>query len=653
MKSFISRIPRTPALLALLALAIYLPGFWWGAPHATAPDRTHVWAIDAMLPLGPLSEVHNIIDPKPDRSLSYPLMHFFTLAGVYAPYLAYLKLTGQLGSITGVYPFGLIDPAAALYTLSLIAKMVCVLFAVGIVLAAFYAAEALWDRHTAVLAAICAMVSYPMFFYSRAGNIDVPALFYAAAAMAVFARCITTGLTPWRALWLGVFVGFAVGTRDAVYSLFVAMPIVLLAVHRPTIDSHNQSTAGRLSWAFWKAPFAGLLGAFVAYGSGSGLFIEPHRYFAHIAFLKQNAQNYASGKIQMIHTFPFTLEGHLGLARLVTHYMIDAMTLPGLLLAGFGVAWAIRRRSIASTLVLPTLTYLALTLFWSGRVAELRYIMPAVLPLALFEARALTVFWESPKPLIRTACVMLAVGVIGLNILRGADLTYLMIYDSRYTASDWLDEHTQPGNAVAIFGPQAVQPFFKYGVVTTQVDPFIGLAPGTIRDDDESTRVIINTWQREKPRYIVIMPDYTSAPGLEHSGTCPPQVYQRLLDGSLGYRQSAHFKTPNLFAWLKRPMPTFIKRDPIITVNPSVRIFTLIGDDAMLKKCSVTTPNRSLGYTRYRSDGADYGRNMYTAQHRLRSARRIHPAGQCDRHHRHLAPQIHGIIAAAARNYKL
>lgn len=36
MKTF-ARIPA-PLPLALIAFGLYLPGFWWGAPHATAAD---------------------------------------------------------------------------------------------------------------------------------------------------------------------------------------------------------------------------------------------------------------------------------------------------------------------------------------------------------------------------------------------------------------------------------------------------------------------------------------------------------------------------------------------------------------------------------------------------------------------------------------
>jgi len=69
-------IRLTYVLLVILALALYLPGFWWGAPHATAPDRAHSWGVDAPVPLGPLAEIHNIIQPMPDGNVDLPAAFF-------------------------------------------------------------------------------------------------------------------------------------------------------------------------------------------------------------------------------------------------------------------------------------------------------------------------------------------------------------------------------------------------------------------------------------------------------------------------------------------------------------------------------------------------------------------------------------------------
>ena len=52
-KNTSTRTHRAPLAFAVFALALYVPGFWWGIPHATAPDRTHAWGTDDETPLGP------------------------------------------------------------------------------------------------------------------------------------------------------------------------------------------------------------------------------------------------------------------------------------------------------------------------------------------------------------------------------------------------------------------------------------------------------------------------------------------------------------------------------------------------------------------------------------------------------------------------
>ncbi|MDZ4674383.1 MAG: hypothetical protein SGI84_08010, partial [Gemmatimonadota bacterium] len=84
-------VPRTPLLLVVLALVLYLPGAWWGAPIATGPERIHGWAVDDETPLGPLAQVNNILHPQEVQNLGYPLLHSFLVVGAYAPYLGWMR----------------------------------------------------------------------------------------------------------------------------------------------------------------------------------------------------------------------------------------------------------------------------------------------------------------------------------------------------------------------------------------------------------------------------------------------------------------------------------------------------------------------------------------------------------------------------------
>src|SRR4029453_9560136 len=140
-------------------------------------------------------------------------------------------------------------------------------------------------------AAIFAMVSFPMFYYSRTGNVDVPVLFFTALALAMFARIIKRGFTVSRAVWLGTFIGFSLATKEPSVASFIALPFALLETHR----RRNRRTAGWLSWDFWKAPLTALLVTFLAFGIGSGLFVDHERYFAHVGFVSKVVNQAVTG----------------------------------------------------------------------------------------------------------------------------------------------------------------------------------------------------------------------------------------------------------------------------------------------------------------------------------------------------------------------
>ena len=244
------QVSRTHVFVGLIALGVYLPGFWWGVPSFADRQRSHSWSVDAAVPLGPLAEMHNIVEPKPNRNLGYPLMHSFIVSAAYTPYLAYAWVSGQFTHVSAVYPFGLTDPERSLTILTLIAHLVSVVMGVVIVLASYDAARVLWDRSTALLASFFAMLSFPMFYYTRTGNVDVPVLCFTALALAAFARMLASGVSLQRATWLGIFVGGALATKEPSLASFIAIPFVMLWL------LYQQGETRWRSLQAWRIPLA-------------------------------------------------------------------------------------------------------------------------------------------------------------------------------------------------------------------------------------------------------------------------------------------------------------------------------------------------------------------------------------------------------------
>ena len=558
---FLKKLPRAHLWVAVAALALYLPACWWGAPRATAAERVQSWGVDDATPLGPLAEVHGLFVPSPERNLGYPILHPLMVAAAYSPYMGYLWITGQFTRPSGVFPFGLRDPVRALASLSLIAHLVSVFFGVGVAVAAYDAGLVLWDHRTGLLSAAFAGTAFPMFYYSRTGNVDVPVLFFTAAALAVFARCLMETFILSRAIWLGLLAGCALAVKETSAASFLGFPVLLLWIQHRDL----REPAAWLTWKFWKAPLACGVSLLFAYGMGASFFLDPQRYLEHIQFARGRMAAAAGGEIAFAQTFPWTWHGNLEFVRAVAARTTDAMTLAGVLLAVAGLFWIVRREPVKALFIVPAVTYF-LVLFCSARVVQLRYVMPVVLSLAFLAARAVTAALESRNRWLAGAFILTASFSLGLCLLRGADLTYAMLRDSRYAAGSWLAARSVPGDHVEYFGATQKLPPLARGVVTSRAIEYLG-AFRKPRTGADAVAEIIAGWKERTPKYIVSMPDHSSPLGYLDSATCPPSILDALRDGSLGYSEVAQFETADLFPWVRRPALDYP------TVNPPIRVY--------------------------------------------------------------------------------
>ncbi len=558
---------RLGAVLALLALALYASGLRWGLPHATAPDRVDSWGVDDETPLGPLAEIHNIIEPKPDRNLGYPLMYSFLVTAAYSPYLGWLLATGRFAEPTPTYPFGLSDPVRGLRAMALIAHLLTTLMAVITVLSVYDAARIAWGRGAGMIAGLFAMTAYPMSYYARTGNVDVPMLCLTMLAFASFSRLVVLGHTTRRAVALGTFAGLALATKEAALGAFIAMPFVVLVLYRKQHPDRRRS-----SWSFWKPHAAALGTSFLALSAGSGLFVEPGRYIAHLRFLTGRLSSLAQSGTESaslsVQTFTYTLAGHLDYLLAIATDLADILTIAGLGLAFAGVVALTVRRDRTALLALPAATYI-LYMFLTLRSAQIRYMLPAALLLAGFAGCAAAAAWRSRHALVRVAGTTIAAAVLLVQSLRSADLTWQMIQDSRFHAADWLARNANDGDRIEYFGPPQKLPPLHPSWTTGRAAEYRGMyVPARI--DDAKVREILQGWDERHPRFVIAIPDHTSAPGVPHSHTFPPQLFESMRQGRAGFRFAAYFRTRPLFPWLPPP------RLDYPTVNPPIHIFEAI-----------------------------------------------------------------------------
>lgn len=557
-RAWFRSIPTEVALLVVCAGLFYAIGAWWGVPYATGPDRVHAWGTDDDTPLGPLTQIHEIIRPQPNPWLSYPLMHTFVAATTYAPYFLGLVATGQFTGISATYPFGLADPVAALRTLSVIAHLLSVVMAALAVGAAAWIGRALWGRDTGVLYGTLVLFSFPLVYYARVGNVDATAAAFTMLAVAAFVDAMNRGLQVANATWLGVFTGAALATKESSVGLFVVVPLLL---------SMRREQSGDAAWraaGFWRAAAAGGAACLIVFGVGSGLFVAPRRYFAHLAYLRSLLDLVSAPDVGHPLAFGYTPAGHLGYLRATVTRLAEGMTVPGVVLAVTGIGWSWRARSRAGALAVLPLVYVGY-LFLTYRLVQIRYLMPAMLLLLGFTAHALVTLARTSAGRWRVVAFLLGAVVIGQKSLVATEVTYEMLRDSRYAAGAWLSQHTGPGSTLAYFGPSSTLPPLEPSVNAVRATEERGLY-WTPPVDDQTIAAILARWEQHPPTFIITMPDYTSH-GLEHARSLPPRLFARLLDGSAGADVVAEFHTPALIPWL--PMPAL----DYAVVNPHIRIF--------------------------------------------------------------------------------
>jgi len=230
-----------------------------------------------------------------------------------------------------------------------------------------------------------------------------------------------------------------------------------------------------------------------------------------------------------------------------------------------GLVEAMRSRARAGLLALPGLTYLVF-IFITLRTGQMRYLLPAAFVLAIFAGRAVALGWTARSLALRVVTVAIAAAAIGLSILRGVDLTYAMLKDSRWAAAAWLADRMPNGGRVEYFGASQKLPPLSTKVMTVRSTDYRGLF---FAHDTSQAKVaeIVTGWGSSHPDFILVIPDHTSRPGLDYDASVPPGLYRALVAGDLPYHLAATFQTPSLLPWVRRPSLDY----PM--VNPPIRIF--------------------------------------------------------------------------------
>lgn len=519
------------------AVLIYIPGIWWGLPHATAPDRIFAWGNDELGPLGPIAELYSVFIDSKSFDPKSPLFHYFIQALFVGPYMFVLLLTGNLSLSQAVteYPFGLTDPVNSLAVMTLLARMVSLLMAAAVVVISFKTVTLLWNRRTGILTAIFVLLSYHMFYYSRTSNVDMGALFWTSLGILILAICIRNSLTPQRAILLGTFAALATATKDASYAAFLIIALFIVPQH-----IHQQRKMGHNWPQSFKSPLIGLFSSLGVYIIASGLIFNFDRYLLHIDFMLHGSKG------GLYYSTPATLNGYISILGKTFNHIIATLGFPVIIFAIIGLILCATRTPRYLILALP-IPGILFGVILSVRFVQFRFVIIMAYVLTFFAAYVLTELINSRKSMFCKAGYCFTILAISWQFIHGADFTYQMINDSRYKVSAWLNKNARSGDRVGYYGAPLKLPQLDHGIVTCPM-------PGQIPSPRMTTKC------RDNPEFVLVIPQQDFEP--VHEFSLPEHIYRNLLDGSSGYQLVLNLQTRSLFS--NRPVPF---------VNPPVKVF--------------------------------------------------------------------------------
>jgi hypothetical protein len=523
--------PASQQRLWLLGAGVVLCcfGLMWGLPHLFD------FAQDSLVPMGALAEKSFSFEKV--TAYRYPPFHFWVLRGAFLPARAIIAMTSPNDKVR-----------SALFILS--ARLVSVTMALGVLLWLFAAGRRLWDERCGLAAGLLLLFSPLTLYYAKNANLDIPYVFWLAASFFFYLRILQED-RPSDYKWLGLVAALAVCTKDQAYGFILLLPIpILIALIRnkslPLKEKSYRVTQGLMM--------------FVPLFLGINLLGGPERFVKHLqVIVGPGSEGWRLFRVDFIGQLRLLVETFLRL--------MDAWTVAGLLLVAIGLAVSFRKgekRWLYGALLLPIVGYHLSFLAVVGYVPT-RFVLPMMLPLALFGGRGVAWMWERRKGGLRvaTALLMIWAGLAGLS------LDWVMANYPRYDAQTWMIDRVPPSARICYIGdvrdmPRLNEPFDPRPLEGT---------PEAIRKVRSVADLLIVSLPQGEPggshcrRLSSIIRDNLGAWGLTPSALPPtgPTFYEELLSGKMGFREVARFRSP-ISAWVPEVSES-VNRTIVFLVN--------------------------------------------------------------------------------------
>jgi Dolichyl-phosphate-mannose-protein mannosyltransferase len=510
------------------SFALNAAGIWWGLPGS--------WVAIELKP-------HYIFDALAQHFShgwfdAYPPVHFYLLTVAWTP----LLLLSWMDRIT-------FDGAVGYGALVLTSRVVSLVMAAGMVVAACVCGTRAFGRRAGLIAAGIIALSAPFVYYAKTANVDVPYLFWWALSMIFYLQLLDGGRLRDYVLF-AVAATLSVCTKDQAYGLYLLPPAVIVwriwRVNRAAAQPHP----------FWRALVDRRLLAAAVVSAAlftlcQNLVFNPGGFREHVRFI--TGPGSAAYRV-----YEPTLGGHLALLGQTVRLIAISMGWPLFLVGVCGVALAMadtHRRRMAVWLLVPIASY------YLGFIDVIlynydRFVLPMCFVLAIFGGLALD-WLLSARSLARGLRAVVVAGAFAYSLLYAGTVDMLMIEDSRYDAERWMDAHARRTDPVAISGLHEYLP---------RLDEF------PLEEISSIERL-----RREQPEYVVLNVDYARAVPPE---TAWGQMIGALNDDSAGYRRVARFRHAPPWSWLPFAHPDLVgaRQETIVfstlrNINPTIDIF--------------------------------------------------------------------------------
>jgi len=424
---------KTAAYLFAAAFLFYCVGIGWGLPNGSG-----TWAADAIKPGAPLSILYRAFVSDPGNSgwfwFKYPLGHVFVLGAAYAPYMAWLFLTGAISHPTSTFPYGMSNPEHTLYVLALLGRLVSAAMAAGTVTLAYFALRG-FGRRTALAGAVLTAFCYPLVYYAHTTNVEAPYVFWLMVAFVCAVRLTEPAPTRWAWIFLGVGTAMSIASKELAAGFFLGLPPVIAFVHWKNSRSLESLLRGALLAA------VSFTAVFLVANNGV---LNPSGLVNRIEFLthqlpKEVALRYAP------YYFPIDLGGYRGLGietaqlALAARRVVESLGWLAALAAVAGWGIALAKRPAWTALVAVGIAGFYIVGLKAMLSLSLRYVLPVSVMGSMLVAVAVGRLFDVSVRGYRT--YPLGILAIAVTILYGLDVTRMLVFDSRYPAEAWLRQH--------------------------------------------------------------------------------------------------------------------------------------------------------------------------------------------------------------------